>query len=92
MSEIIVLLICAFLIVLGVAVEKWLVKTGTVRDKTYLVIVVAIASVLIKQTWYQAISWQCFLPLAILAMILGANRGDLLTTLKRGRWWWKVSA
>jgi hypothetical protein len=89
MNGITALIIGAFLVLFGITVEKWLVKRGVVRDKTYSVVIVAIVSVLMKQIWFYAISWWYFAPLTILAMVLGANRGDLWTTMNRGRWWWE---
>jgi hypothetical protein len=83
------ILICSVLILAGMAIERWLTTNGFVRDKTASVIVVVICSVIIKQIWFDTISWLYFVPLIFLAMIFSVNRGDLWTTMNKGRWWWK---
>jgi hypothetical protein len=86
------ILIGSLLILFGVLIERWLVINGFVRNKTNSVIIIAICSVLIRQIWFISMSWWYFVPFIILAMIFGVNRGDLWTTMNRGRWWWKANS
>jgi hypothetical protein len=83
------ILICGALIFVGVAIERWLTTSGIVRNKTASVIVVVICSIIIKQIWFVTVSWLYFVPLILMAAILSVNRGDLWTTMNKGRWWWK---
>ena len=83
------IIICGLLILLGVWIERWMVGRGIVRDKTFLVVAIAISSVFMKELWFPAVSWWVFATFTILAMTLGANRGDLWTTMNQGRWWWE---
>jgi hypothetical protein len=83
------LIIGVSLILIGAVIERWLVRIGAVRDKTYSLVVIAILSVLMKQFWYNTISWWFYAPFTLLAMVFGANRGDLSTTMSQGSWWWK---
>jgi hypothetical protein len=81
--------ICIVLILIGIWFERWLTKNGFVRDNTISVIALVIISVAVKQLWYSSISWWYFVPFIILAIIFGVNRGDLWTTMNKGKWWWK---
>ena len=73
----------------GLLLEKWLVKKGFVRDQSGIILFGAVCLTFIKRVWFENLSWWIMLLIIILATTLGANRADLWTTFRRGRWWWK---
>jgi hypothetical protein len=74
---------------LGMIFQNWLAKKGIVRPNKAAIILFAFAAALIKQLWYEDLSWAIWCLLATLGLMLGVNRGDLWTTMYRGSWWWK---
>ncbi len=84
-----VILISVVLIAPGLILEYWFVKMGYVRDNKWMIIVLTISLVVIKQLWFKDISWWVWGIATVLGIILGGNRGDLGETIKSGAWWWK---
>ena len=74
---------------LGIIVQNWLVAKGIVRPDKISVISISFALVIINVFWFNDLSWWSFSLICILAITLGANRGDLYTTMRLGPWWWK---
>ena len=74
---------------LGIIIQNWLVKNGIVRPNKGLIIPFAFAMIIIKQLWYEKLSWVIWCIFVILGLTLGIHRGDLWTTMQRGSWWWR---
>jgi hypothetical protein len=77
------------LVIAVILIENLLVKNGIVRGNRVVLIVTAACAILIKIIWFQNLSWIYFMVLAVLGLPLGVHRGDLWTTMQKGRWWWK---
>jgi hypothetical protein len=83
------LLIISAFAVIGLFLERQLVKGGCAPNRNLLVLLVAFFAVVMKQIWFKQVSWWIFAPAIILAMTLGVHRGDIWRTMQHGRWWWK---
>jgi hypothetical protein len=88
-SQTILVIGCIFA-VLGVFIERWLIRTGLMLDRTGWVIFTAFSGVIMHQVFLQQVSWWIFAPAILLGMTIGVHRGDLWMTMQRGRWWWKA--
>lgn len=94
MAETIGVVITTLLIGLLIAVpagviEIFLVKAGIVRNHIWTLIIAIIVLVFIKRIWFDEISWGVLVILITIISVLSLNRGDLWTTIVKGRWWWK---
>ena len=75
--------------ILGVLFEKLLVKYGVVRGKTIWVIlecffIGAMMRIVDSEGAYLLFSFAASILIAI-----SLNRSDLISSLEKGRWWWK---
>ena len=75
---------------LAVFVERILVSRGFVRGNIFGVIFVAFTLVFMKQLVYYSDSVDIYGLAIILISATGANRYDLIKTVQKGKWWWKV--
>jgi hypothetical protein len=75
--------------ILGVLVERFLIRYGVVRGATIEVIVgcffIAFVSQLVDS---QRAYWIFWFAASILTPI-SLNRNDLIASVTKGRWWWK---
>jgi hypothetical protein len=78
--------------IFGVLVERLLIRYGLVRGDTIGVIVGCFFIALVRQLvdGEQAYWWLYWFVASILAPI-SLNRIDLISTMTKGRWWWKES-
>jgi len=89
-SSIAILFIGIVVSIPGFLFSLWAAKNGFARPIASPIIVLALCSALIKQVWFENVSWVYFGVLTLLAVTIGINRADLWTTFKQGRWWWKL--
>lgn len=73
----------------AVFLEFFLIRAGIVRNRMVILISGILFLVFIKRIWFDDLSWSFIGPMIIILGILAINRGDLWTTMSRGRWWWK---
>ncbi len=81
----------AALVLLVFCIQRLLIKNGIVRNSEVGAVICTILFIVIKQIWFQSVSWWLGALVILWAVILGVNRPDLWTTANRGRWWWKTN-
>jgi uncharacterized membrane-anchored protein len=76
--------------IFGVVIERLLVKDGLTRGNTIGVVVGCFTIALVRQiTGSEQVHWLFWLAACILVPV-SMNRSDLIATLTKGRWWWKL--
>lgn len=83
------ILISILFIIPGFLFDSWLAKLGIVRADKKSIVISTIVLVLIKQIFYEALSWWWFGILLIFGIAVGLHREDFAETIRKGRWWWK---
>lgn len=74
---------------LAFLMERSLILTGFVRGNTIGLIVVSFILVVIKQILYSSSAFYVAGLFIVFLCPLAVNRGDIINTIMKGRWWWK---
>lgn len=82
----------ACLVILVYWIQRWLIKSGIVRNNRIGAPAFALVAALAVQIWFPTVAWWYSAPLIGFAAVVGTNRADLSATAHRGRWWWKSAA
>jgi len=76
--------------ILGVMLERLLIKYGLVRGYTAGVVLCSFfVSFMMRLAGGERASLPFWIAISVLIPV-GLNRSDLILSLTKGRWWWKV--
>jgi hypothetical protein len=84
-----ILLVSLLFAIPGELIDIWLAKNGYVQRCKGCPTIGVFALIIIKELAFQNLSWWIYSIIIILGLVFGLHRGDLWTTMRRGKWWWK---
>jgi hypothetical protein len=72
-----------------ILIERVLIFYGLTRGNTVVMAIFALAGNFLGQILGYKISFYIYELCILFIVVVGANRFDLMSTMNKGRWWWK---